>query len=243
MYRNASVLALIPARGGSKGVPKKNLRLLAGKPLIAYSIIAAKASPAIDRVIVSTDSEEIADVAKRYGAEVPFLRPAELAEDLTPDYPVFEHCLDWLEAHEKWKPDIVVHLRPTGPIRAPKEIEEALDLLSRFPEADSVRSVHEPDKTPHKMWKLEGAFMVPFLSQSAIPEHFNMPRQLLPKVYATNANIGVVRYQTLREKKSVIGDKVLPYFVDHPQVDLDTDFDFDVAELILKKGGFPNLAA
>ena len=243
MYRNTSVLALIPARGGSKGVPKKNLRLLAGKPLIAYSIIAAKTTPTIDRVIVSTDSEEIAAVAKQYGAEVPFLRPAEFAEDLTPDYPVFEHCLDWLEANEKWRPEIVVHLRPTGPIRAPKEIDEAIDLLMRFPEADSVRSVHEPDKTPHKMWKLEGPYMVPFLSQSGIKEHYNTPRQLLPKVYATNANIGVVRYRTLREKKSVIGDTVLPYFVDHPQVDLDTDFDFDIAELILKKGGFPHLAA
>lgn len=238
MYGNQKILALIPARGGSKGVPRKNIRLLAGTPLIAHSILIAKESRYIDRIVVSTDDEAIAAVAREYGAEVPFLRPGELAEDLTPDYPVFEHCLWWLEANEGYRPDLVVHLRPTGPLRTAKQIDEALELIWRHPEADSVRSVHEPERTPHKMWKMgEGPYMIPFLAGTGIAEHYNAPRQLLPKVYATNSNIGVVRYRTLVDKKSVIGNKVLPFFITEPQVDIETEFDFEVAELILKKRG------
>lgn len=235
MYCNLKVLALIPARGGSKGVPKKNIHPLAGIPLIAHSILVAKESPSIDRVIVSTDDQEIAAIARTYGAEAPFMRPSEIAEDLTPDYPVFEHALRWLGEKENYRPDIVVHLRPTGPLRTPRQIDESIELLAAHPDADSVRSVHEPDKTPHKMWRIEGAFMVPFLRDTGISEHYNTPRQLLPKVYATNANIGVMWYRTLAEKKSIIGDVVLPYIVTEPQVDIDTEFDFEVAELVLRK--------
>lgn len=244
MYSSHKVLALIPARGGSKSVPKKNIRPLAGLPLIAHSILVAKESPCVDRVIVSTDDQKIAAIAREYGAEVPFLRPAEFAQDLTPDYPVFAHCLQWLEANEHYKPDLVLHLRPTGPLRTVRQIEESVALLAAHPEADSVRSVHEPDKTPHKMWRIEGPFMVPFLRDTGIPEHYNTPRQLLPKVYATNANIGVMWHRTLAEKKSVIGDVVVPYIVTEPQVDIDTEFDFDVAELVLKKrAGGTNVSA
>lgn len=235
MYQTLRVLALIPARGGSKGVPGKNIRLLAGMPLIAHSIRAAQQSKYVDRVIVSTDDEKIAEVARSYGAEVPFLRPKELAQDLTPDYPVFEHCLQWLEGTEEYRPDVVVHLRPTGPLRTPRQIDESIELLAKYPDADSVRSVHEPDKTPHKMWKPDGEYMVPFLRDTGIPEHYNTPRQLLPKVYATNANIGVVRYETLTKKRSVIGDKVLPYLVTEPQVDIDSETDFDLCEFYMER--------
>ncbi len=235
MYNDQRILALIPARGGSKGVPRKNLKPLAGLPLIAHSINHAKQSQYIDRTIVSTDDEEIARTAREYGAEVPFLRPKELAEDLTPDYPVFAHCLEWLEAHEGYRPGIVVHLRPTGATRTVRQIDESIELLERHPEADAVRSVHEPDKTPYKMWRPEGEYMVPFLAGTGIAEHYNAPRQLLPKVYATNANIGVVRYRTLIEKKSVIGERVLPYVVTEPNTDFDTPFDFEIGELILKR--------
>jgi len=235
MYNGKKVIALIPARGGSKGVPKKNVRLLGGLPLIAHSIRSAQASDYIDRIIVSTDDEEIATIAAEYGAEVPFIRPAELAEDETPDYPVFEHCLAWLDQNERYRPDIVAHLRPTGPLRTPEQIDRAIELLERHPEADSVRSVHEPDKTPHKMWRPEGEFMVPFLRDTSIAEHVNAPRQLLPKVYATNANIGIVRYRTLMEKRSVIGDTVVPLLVTEPWVDIDTGFDFEIAEYLLTR--------
>ena len=235
MFNNTHILAIIPARGGSKGILRKNLRLVAGLPLVVHSILAAKASRLIERTIVSTDDEEIAEVARSYGAEVPFLRPADLALDTTPDFPVFEHCLNWLEESEEYRPDIVVHLRPTGPLRTGLEIDEAVELLERHPEADSVRSVHEPDKSPYKMWRLEGSYMVPFLRDPDYPEHYNAPRQLLPKVYATNANIGVVRYRTLREKGSVIGERVLPYPVSGPHVDIDTELYLELAELLFRK--------
>lgn len=235
MYGALTVLALIPARGGSKGLPKKNIRPLGGLPLIAHSINAGRASRYVDRVIVSTDDNEIADTARRHGADVPFMRPAEIAEDLTPDYPVFEHCLAWLAKNDGYRPDILVHLRPTGPLRTVRQIDESIELLTAHPEADSVRSVHEPDKTPHKMWRPEGAYMVPFLRDSAIAEHVNTPRQLLPKVWATNANIGVMWRRTLEEKRSVIGEKVLPYLVTDPQVDIDSELDLAVAEFFLQR--------
>src|SRR5262245_22108602 len=117
MVASGSVVAIVPARGGSKGIPRKNVREVGGHPLIAYSIAAGLASPLVSRVIVSTDNEEIASVARAYGAEVPFMRPAELAADDTPDLPVFIHALDWLARHENQSPAIVVHLRPTSPLR------------------------------------------------------------------------------------------------------------------------------
>lgn len=235
MQNELKILAIIPARGGSKGVPRKNIRLVGGLPLIAHSIKTGEESRYINRIIVSTDDEEIARVAREHGAEVPFMRPKELAEDLTPDYPVFEHALAWLNEKEGYVPDLVVHLRPTGALRTAKQIDESIELLLAHPEADSVRSVHEPDKTPYKMWRPEGDVIVPFLAGTGIAEHYNAPRQLLPKVYATNANIGVMWHKTLAEKKSVIGDVVLPYVVTEPHVDFDTELDFDMAELILKR--------
>ena len=231
MIGNKKVLALIPARGGSKGVPKKNIRLLAGKPLIAWSIDVAKQSKYIDRVIVSTDSEEIANVAKQYGAEVPFLRPKEIAQDLTPDTPVFLHCLDWLWEHENYMPDILVHLRPTGPLRTVEEVDGALGLLEHYPDADSVRSIEEPAKPPFKMWQQKGEYLVPFAEVAGMKDSHTMPRQMLPKAYQTTADIGIVRYHTIRNKNSVIGDYVLPYMLNRPTMDIDHEFDFEIAEL------------
>ena len=114
---SAEILALIPARGGSKSIPRKNLRLLGGRPMITYSIDHARASRHITRIIVSTDDDEIAAVSRAAGAEVPFLRPAEYAQDQSLDFEVFDHALRWLQTHENYRPDLVVHLRPTGPVR------------------------------------------------------------------------------------------------------------------------------
>lgn len=235
MYNDLKVLALIPARGGSKGVPKKNIRLLAGKPLIAHSIDAARASQYIDRIIVSTDDTEIAEAARAHGAEVPFVRPAELAQDLTPDTPVFEHCLAWLKEHEGYEPHLIVHLRPTGPLRTSQEIDESIELLASHPEADSVRSVEEPPKPPFKMWQPEGNYIKPFAAVAGLKDFHTMPRQMLPKVYQTTADIGVLWTRTVIEKNSVIGDYVLPFFLKRPTVDIDHEIDFDFAELLMKK--------
>ena len=235
MYKNFKILALIPARGGSKGIPKKNIKLLAGKPLIVYSIESAQQSNYIDRVIVSTDSEEIAEVARSTNAEVPFLRPAEISQDLTPDTPVFEHCLQWLKEKENFIPDIIVHLRPTGPLRTSQEIDEAIEMLVADPSADSIRSIEEPPKPPFKMWEPKGNYIKPFAELHGMKDFHTMPRQALPKVYQTTADIGIMRLSTVIEKKSVIGDHVLPYYLKRPTVDIDHTIDFDIAELLLKK--------
>src|ERR1700690_1989737 len=133
------VLAIIPARGGSKGIPHKNIRNFAGYPLIAWSIAAGKQSKLATRVLVSTDDEEIASIARQYGAEVPFLRPVELAQDNTLDLPVFEHALKWLEEIEEYKPEIVIQLRPTSPIRPRGCVDEAVSILLEHPRANCVR--------------------------------------------------------------------------------------------------------
>jgi len=134
------ILALIPARGGSKGVPRKNIKPFCGKPLIAWTIEEAKKSAHITRIVVSTDDEEIAQVAKEYGADVPFMRPREIARDDTPDLPVFMHALRTL-AQERYEPRLVVHLRATGPLRVASDIDRGIALMLAHPEADSVRAV------------------------------------------------------------------------------------------------------
>ena len=235
MYNNQQILALIPARGGSKGIPKKNIKLLGGRPLIVWSIDAAKQSQLIDRVIVSTDSEEIAEIARAAGAEAPFLRPAEISQDLTPDTPVFEHALAWLKEHDNFAPDMIVHLRPTGPLRTAEEIDEAIEMLARDPEADSVRSVEDPPKPPFKMWEPEGKYIKPFAELHGLKDFHTMPRQMLPKVYQTTADIGIMRTRTVLEKKSVIGDRVIPYVLKRPTIDIDHPIDFEIAEMLLKR--------
>src|ERR1700683_1235987 len=135
------ILALIPARGGSKSIRRKNITEIAGKPLIAWSILQALESDRITRVVVSTDDDEIAAVAEEYGAEVPFLRPPEYADDRAPDIDVFRHALGFLAERESYRSEVVVHLRPTGPVRRVSDVDDAIDLLLGHPEADSVRSV------------------------------------------------------------------------------------------------------
>src|SRR5512137_1014732 len=142
------VLAIIPARGGSKGIPRKNIRNFSGYPLIAWSIAAAKQSESVTRVIVSTDDEEIAAVAREWGAETPFLRPAEFAQDKTTDLPVFEHAMKFLEEIEGYHPDIVIQLRPTSPIRPQGMVDSAIRILLNHPDADCVRGVVPAGQNP-----------------------------------------------------------------------------------------------
>ncbi len=236
MYKNYKVLSIIPARGGSKGIPGKNIKVLNGKPLIVWSIDVSKASKYIDRTILSTDGEDIAKVGREWGAEVPFMRPREFAQDLTPDPPVFTHALSWLLQNENYTPDIVVHLRPTGPLRTSEEIDEAIELLGNDPEADSVRSLQEPAKPPFKMWKQSEKYIIPFVSDMpGMKDWHTAPRQSLPKVFETTADIGIMWSRVVTEKGSVIGDKVIPYFLKRPTVDIDHLIDFEIAELLFKK--------
>jgi N-acylneuraminate cytidylyltransferase len=235
------ILALIPARGGSKSIPRKNIRPLAGYSLIAYSIAAALHSKSITRTIVSTDDEEIARLARSYGAEVPFLRPPEYALDSTTDYPVFTHALSWLADNEKYQPDIVVQLRPTSPLRPPDCVDQAIQILIDHPEADSVRGVIPSGQNPYKMWQVdEQGQMAPLLSLPSVAEPFNAPRQELPQTYWQTGHIDAIRVSTIRLKHSLSGEVILPLILDpRYAIDIDTLRDWQRAEWILSQGHLP----
>jgi len=232
------MLAIIPARGGSKTIPRKNIKLILGKPLITYTIEESKKSKHINRIILSTDNEEIARIGKKLGAEVPFLRPSELAEDHITDLPVFQHCLNWLKENDNYKPDIVVHLRPTAPLRKVYHINRGVELLLNSPEADSVRSVTAVGQHPLKMWKIENNSLVPFISEetSGIKESYNMPRQELPEAYIQNGSVDVIWAKTILEKNSMSGDIIVPFVMEEwESINIDNEIDFLLAELIMKK--------
>lgn len=230
------ILALIPARGGSKSVPRKNLLEMLGRPLIAWSIDQALSSKHITRVVVSTDDEEIADVARYWGAETPFIRPAEYAGDLSPDLETFEHALKWFERDEKYKPDLVVHLRPTGPARRVTRIDDAIELISSRPDADSLRSVSLASQTPFKMWVFQAdGSIYPALTLEGVKDAHSVARQTLPKVYWQNGYVDIVRPDTILVKRSMVGDHVLPFVIDEPVCDVDYIDDIPVVESALKK--------
>lgn len=228
MVGKPEVLALIPARGGSKGIPRKNIRDFAGAPLIAYSIAAGLQSQRVTRVIVSTDDEEIAAVARQWGAETPFSRPAEFAQDATTDLPVFLQALAWLAEHENYHPELVVQLRPTSPVRPVGLIDEAIELMLTNPQADCVRGVVPSGQNPYKMWQIEpdSHQLKPLLSLPNLKEPYNAPRQELPKTYWQTGHIDVIRTSTILEKGSLTGDIILPVLIDpHYTVDIDTPAD------------------
>jgi CMP-N,N'-diacetyllegionaminic acid synthase len=230
------VLAIIPARGGSKGLPGKNLRPLAGHPLISYSIAAALQSKLVTRVICSTDSEEIAEVAKHYGAEVPFLRPTELAQDDSPDIDFFVHALSEL-GKTGYTPDIIVQLRPTDPIRRIGLVDDGVQLMINNPEADSVRTITEPGYSPYKMWTIEDSgTLAPLLSVPGVAEPFNLPRQELPEVWWHIGVLDIVRTSVITETNSLSGKTILPLKVVRSEsADIDTLDDFERAGTLIDR--------
>lgn len=226
------ILAIVPARGGSKGVPRKNIKPLANKPLIGWTIETAKQVPCIERTLVSTDDPEIAAVAKQYGAEVPFLRPTSLAEDDTEDGPVYLHALHWLEEHENYVPDIIVWLRPTAPFRSPGDIIGAVDLLIHT-HADWIRSVCPVEHHPYWMYRMEEQQRLSsFVDGIDIRKYIR--RQLLPPAYRLNGAVDVTWERILRKKIFYQGDLrgyVMPV---ERSVDIDTPLDFRFAETLLE---------
>jgi YrbI family 3-deoxy-D-manno-octulosonate 8-phosphate phosphatase len=238
MKEKPEILAIIPARGNSKSIPRKNIREFAGYPLIAFSIAAARQARSVTRVIVSTDDPEIAKVSKQYGAEIPFMRPVEIAEDATLDLPVYEHALHWLAEHEKYFPDAVIQLRPTSPIRPVDMVDKAVEILLSHTEADSVRGVIPSGQNPFKMWKIDSAgIMQPLLKADGIKEPYNAPRQDLPPTYWQTGHIDAIRPRAILEKSSMSGDVVLPLFIDPIySVDIDTMLDWQRAEKTVLEG-------
>ena len=230
----AEVLAIVPARGGSKGLPGKNLRQLAGHPLIAYSIAAGRQAKLVNRVICSTDSEEIASVARQYGAEVPFMRPASMAQDDSPDIDFFNHAIAEL-GKAGYRPDIIVQLRPTDPIRRPGLVDEAVQMMLDNPDAHSVRTITEPGYSPYKMWTInKTGTLDPLLQVEGVAEPFNLPRQVLPEIWWHIGVLDVVRTDVVTETNSLSGTMVLPLKVDRAaSADIDTLDDFKrAAELM-----------
>jgi len=219
---NQDVLALIPARGGSKSVPRKNLLLLHDKPMIAWAIEAAQKSEQINRILVTTDDPEIQQVALEYGAECPFLRPSSISGDLALDIEYHKHALDWLSDNEDYRPSFIANLRPTPPCRSSDLIDEAIKLFKSHPKADSLRSVQLADQTPFKMWGItdDGCLsQVSFLDD--ISEPYNMPRQQLPLIYWQNGYIDICRYSTVVGQSSTTGSKIIPFIINQPSADID----------------------
>lgn len=223
-----NINTVIPARGGSKTIPKKNIQFLKGKPLIQYSIEYSLRCPLISRTVVSTDAEEIARIAKECGADVPFLRPAEFAQDDTQDFPVFKHALEVLEKIYREQIDCLVLLRPTSPFRPAGLIEKGIDLLNRFPEATSVRSVAVAKEHPFRQWRITGNFMEGY--ETGVSEAYNVPRQKLPTLYFQTGDLEIIRRQTILDG-SISGARVLPLIISHEDVvDIDSESDWKQAE-------------
>lgn len=237
MSEEKKILAVIPARSGSKSVKNKNIRLINGKPMLAYSIEHAEGSRYINRIIVTTDSEEYAAIAKEYGAETPFIRPAELATDTALDIDVFRHALLWLKENEGYEPDIVVQLRPTDPFRDSADIDRMIEIMLQDETVDAVRSIKENEVVPHKMWYLkEDGTIEPILTD--IPEAYNMPRQELPETYYQNGNVDLLRPSNIWNYNSMTGKKIKGYVM-KDMYDVDSEKDFDrVSEFMkIKEGG------
>ncbi len=218
-----SCIALIPARGGSKSVPKKNIRLFKGHPLIAYSIAVARLTEGIDRVIVSTDSEEIAEISRRYGAEVPFLRPVEYAQDFSPDIDFVKHAICWLYENEGKIPRYFVHLRPTSPIRDPKVVMEAVKRIKEDENATSLRSGYLCVHPPYKWFRFEGSYMRPLISGMSCDE-VNLPRQDFPKVLVPNGYVDVLKTDFIIREELMHGERMLGFITEEvPDIDTEAD--------------------
>lgn len=232
----APAVALVPARAGSLRVPGKNVRVLAGHPLIAYTIAAAQESELFDSVVVSTDSEEIAEIARDYGAEVPGLRPAELATSTSPDIEWIRHLMGVLEIEGR-SYELFSLLRPTSPFRRAATIRLAMERLLDHPDADSIRAVELCRQHPGKMWVMDGEYMKPLLEgpRREVPYH-SRQYQSLPEVYAQNSSLEIARTRIL-EAGEIAGQIVLPFVCDGPEgFSIDYPSDWEAAERMVASG-------
>lgn len=232
--KRLEILGLIPARGGSKEIPGKNLRLLGGRSLVARAVESGLESRLVSRIILSTDSKTIAEEGRRAGAKVPFLRPADLAKDETPTAPVVVHALKWLEENEGYRPDILVLLQPTAPLRQARHIDEALDLLVSA-EARSVVSVTPVPSHYHPSWQFsirDGA-LFPFLETGKVPPR----RQDLPPTYTRNGAIYAAWTETWLTGTMAYGSGCVPYVMEPAEsVNIDSPEDLELAEFLLARG-------
>lgn len=231
------VIGLIPARAGSKRVPGKNVRRLGEHPLIAYTIAAARGSGVFSRVIVSTDSADVASLCRHYGAEAPFLRPPEFAGDKSPDIEWIQYTLRRLR-DEGCGADAFSILRPTSPFRLPSTIRRAWTKFLDVPTADSLRAVEPCLQHPGKMWVLESEFMRPLLDdRGANPPWHSTPYQALPSVYTQNASLEIAWIRVPLEGGTIAGKNIVPFLTEgHEGFDINKPNDWLLAELLLARG-------
>jgi CMP-N,N'-diacetyllegionaminic acid synthase len=229
-----SAVALIPARSGSERVRDKNIRPLAGHPLIAYAIATARQAGIFDRVVCSTDSGKIAEVAQRYGAEVPFLRPTELATATSPDIEWITHALEQFDEHF----DLFAIVRATNPFRGPDVLRRGLEQLLATPEADSIRAVELVKQHPGKMWIVEGKTMRPLLDQQHLDVAWHAGQyQALPPVYVQNSALEIAWTRVVSQTGTREGKVVAPYFTDGAEgFNIDDEQDWERARLLLDEG-------
>jgi len=229
-------VGIVMARGGSKGIPKKNLSILHGKPLIQYAIESGLNCNEIDRVIVSTDSLEIAKVAQKCGAEVPFIRPSELAQSDTPDKPVMLHLINWLSENEKYQFDYLVNLRCTTPLRQPFHVSQAINIVKECA-CDSLRTVDRIQGKYHPYWMLKldkNGFATPFIDGISTDKYHQ--RQLLPPAYSINALVDIIKVKTILESDSLYGQNMKILETDPIySIDIDTEKDIILCETMMER--------
>ncbi len=230
MYKGNKVMCVIPARDGSKGLPGKNIKKLAGKPLIAYTIEHAQQSRYIDRVIVSTDSGEIAGISRQYGAEVPFIRPKELAMDGSSVLDVLQHTIDWAEDADKYSFDILVLLHVTAPLRNVSDIDKCIKLLVDK-NADNVFSVAEASRNPYfNMVEIHGDGKIGLVKEGSF-----VTRQSAPKVFDINGSVYVWWKDVFKKRRSIFLENTQIYIMPKERsVDIDDAIDFKIAEMLLR---------
>ena len=230
--KQPTTLAVITARGGSKGIPQKNLSTILGKPLIAYTIEAALQAKTLTRTIVSTDDKTIAQVSKQYGAEVPFLRPQHLATDTATSIAVLQHAVTNLANEEDYKTDLIVCLQPTSPLRTAGDIDQAVNLCLQSG-ADSVVSLCQAKYHPYWTKKIFDGRVYPLINED---EQNYTRRQDLPPVYQLNGALYVIRAKVLLEETRILGEYTIPYIMPQERsIDIDTKTDLQIAELLLKE--------
>jgi N-acylneuraminate cytidylyltransferase len=237
MQNKLKVLCLILARGGSMRIPGKNIKKFLGKPLLAYAIECAKKSKYINRIIVSTNSKEIAAVARKFGAEIPFLRPPEISKGDSKEIDAFKHALKWLKENENYEPDIIVKLFATSPFRTSESADKAIELLLRNPKADCVRSVTMCSEHPYKMWLIDKNRLKHLISfKKKYKEAHTWSYQILPKVYIQNAAIDIIKPSNIWKKNSITGKNIIPFVMDAIEsIDINNPIDFEFANFITRK--------
>jgi CMP-N-acetylneuraminic acid synthetase len=234
--QKGSVYAIIPARSGSKGVKNKNIRCLDGYPLIAFSIVAAKMCPSVERVIVYTDSEEYAEIARKYGAETPFLRPAEISGDKSTDIEFMEHAINWLADNEGKVPEFFMHVRPTYPLRTVEVMEKAAVLMKGDPKATSLRSANLASNTPYKWFNLREDGYYKSIRDDITLDEANNPRQAFPDVYVPDGYVDMLSTKFIVENDLMHGDHMIGYVVPGG-VDIDALKDVEYLEFYIKGHG------